>query len=177
MSASDWIRQLEIVTSTIDGLQSSLQTSASSTRLKSSFQRQVNDCKRDVDTLATSLTNQKSQLSDVEFNRRQQLLQRTRNKALVCEDLLNNPNQLSARRVNYEETTESRAKSNQELMTSTTTRMVVQETKLDEILIGVTSLKHLSTDIGQELDLQQRLLDDMHEGVDVRRAPLHTCLR
>ena len=44
--------------------------------------------------------------------------------------------------------------------------MQQQDTHLDELLYGVGRLKQIGTDIGQELDLQSSLLDDLDKGVD-----------
>jgi hypothetical protein len=48
-----------------------------------------------------------------------------------------------------------------------------QDESLDEILRGVTTLKGMSREIGNELSIQENLLGDLEDGVDKTDRNIH----
>lgn len=65
-----------------------------------------------------------------------------------------------------EETDETRNYDNQQLLQQQQSSITDQDSRLDDILHGVTRLKIMSTDINQELHLHHQLLGELDDQID-----------
>jgi hypothetical protein len=110
-------------------------------------------------------------IGEGELKRRRGMMARLQQQITAISDILQHgPTMASAARgkksVRIEETEQTRAMANQELLLEQRAKVAEQDEKLDGVLSGLQKIKQQSYDIHAELDLHAGLLDDLNQTVD-----------
>jgi hypothetical protein len=172
----DWLTLHEQVESSLSSIELDLTERTITQRQRRTLTKRLADSLTDIDRLERALTLYstnpiKHKIGDGELQRRKSLITQLRSyQSRLSDDLT--PSTSTSRRtrptphtpLNEDPTTSTLT--NSQLYHQQQVTIEQQDQKLDSILQGVTTLKALSTDIHQELDLHSGLLDEVGEGVE-----------
>jgi len=173
--ALEWLSLHEQTESELSAAEQDINERAMTQRQRRLTLKRISDAKENVQRLERALTKFeanpiKFKIGDGEIQRRKGLLAATRNTANRIDDLSQSSDRSRGggwrKRTAIEETGETAAMSNNQLHAQQKQQIAVQDEKLDNILNGVQTLKVMSQDINQELDLQHHLLNDLDAAVD-----------
>jgi len=173
--ALEWLSLHEQTESELQAAEQDINERAMTQRQRRQTLKRISDAKENVGRLERSLAKFESnpikyKIGDGEIQRRKGLLAATKNMATRIDDLSQSSDRSRGggwrKRTAIEETGETAALSNNQLHAQQKQQIAVQDEKLDNILSGVQTLKVMSQDINQELDLQHHLLNDLDGAVD-----------
>mmetsp|Transcript_579 Transcript_579/g.688 ORF Transcript_579/g.688 Transcript_579/m.688 type:complete len:227 (-) Transcript_579:1341-2021(-) len=154
--------------------------SADAARLTGVIRRKMNGLKSKCDQLQKGLKDPR--ISEQEAERRCDMLARLKTRSDQMTSLLARPEQRNAmlegpRVQEVRETDQTAEMDNQGLLDLQRNIMDDQDAQLEDLSRVVSSTKHISMAIGEELDLQNRLLDDLEDDVDVTDGRLRNATK
>jgi methyl-accepting chemotaxis protein len=178
VSVTEWLTIRDQIEYECAELENELSARGLTARQKRQLTKRVNDCKDDLQRLEYSLQVYESspvkyKIGDGEIQRRRGLLAQVRTTLQRVDEAAGGRGGAGGgggagwrRRANQEETGETAGQTNQQLYVQQKESMQQQDEKLDNILAGVQTLKVMSQDINQELDLHHHLLNELDDAVD-----------
>lgn len=179
INVNEWLTIRDQVDLECSDIENELAARGLTARQKRQLTKRINDCKDQLSRLELSLqlfeTNPiKFKIGDGEIQRRRGLLAQVRTNVQRVDEAASGRGAGSSssnsgawrRRNNVEETGETAASTNQQLYVQQKESIAQQDEKLDNILAGVQTLKVMSQDINQELDLHHHLLNELDDAVE-----------
>jgi len=150
-------------------------------RLTGTIRRKLGGLKCKLENLDGDLKNQN--VSDQESERRHDMLSRMKTRCDQMNSMLSKPgarsNGVFDRQADgpARETEQTAELDNHGLVVLQRNIMRDQDTQLDDLSRVVSSTKHISMAIGEEVDLQNRLLDDLDHDIDTNQWRLKNATR
>lgn len=183
---ADWLKQFDQLDVHQEEMRNELndaQAKGIGNRQKRAINKRVVDARDTLNRLERSLramerNPMKAKIGEGELARRAGLLAALRQQYDTLDDQVNtNGGRLGANLARKaptlaEESAESQAISNQQLLAQQRSALSSQDEKLDGILDGVSRLKVMSHDINQELSLHENILSELDSAVDNTDARL-----
>jgi chromosome segregation ATPase len=178
---SDWHEAHENLSVALSQMANEVSTTARGTSLSSrqlrNFNKQLQRHGKAIQDLQRSLHENQSRLGNGEISRRQAMLGQLNKLQATVQNTIKSSSAAGAvsRMTNdqrrYQETEFTQNQSQQQILKAQESQLKDQDAKLDLMQEGLTQIEGLSRDMGKELGLQARLLDDIdrkHDKLDTK---------
>lgn len=186
LTAAEWLDAFKAASLNCDQVQNLLHEKQqrekehlSSARVKSQIRKKLGSVKDEYSMLEKALEQMEAVPQDFhigrgEIGRRRGMLSNMDSQIRSFQDMLENRRRnprselqgLASERSLPQETEQTMTMTNQQFYDDHQVRMQAQDGQLDEILTGVSRLRNMGEDIGDELSVQHGLLEDLDHSMD-----------